>query len=131
MTPLAWAIAGLLTLQTLILVWNIWYWGCRRFITSDPQVSLSVLIPALNERHTLPRLLAALSEQTCRPLEIIKPMPSNTAPSGSARRRSPRAGPARPGPATNWGSAGRATGCCSWTRTLCPIRASCATWAAS
>lgn len=71
MIALAWAIVVFLTAQTAVMVWNIWYWVCRQFVISDPEVTVSVLIPARNELQSLPRLLAALQAQTYRPAEII------------------------------------------------------------
>lgn len=71
MTPLAWVIVLFLTAQTAVMIWNLWYWVGRRFIISDPAATVSVLIPARNELHALPRLLAALQAQTYRPVEII------------------------------------------------------------
>lgn len=64
-------VALVLTLQALTFVWNLYYWKSRELAVPEPAVSLSVLIPARNELHNLPRLLAALRAQTYVPLEII------------------------------------------------------------
>lgn len=61
----------LLTLQALTFVWNLYYWKARELALPPPAVSLSVLIPARNERHNLPRLLTALRAQEYAPREII------------------------------------------------------------
>lgn len=60
-----------LTLQALTFIWNLWYWKARELVVPSPGVSVSVLIPARNELHNLPRLLAALRGQDYSPQEII------------------------------------------------------------
>lgn len=66
-------ILSILILQFFVLSWNLLYWR-RRKLTSNGAViqqQLSVLIPARDEQHQLPRLIESLHNQTHAPLEII------------------------------------------------------------
>ena len=71
MIPALVCIAVVLTLQSVVLVWNLVYWKRRAAPTSAGDIRLSVLIPARNEAHNLPGLLTALAAQSLCPLEII------------------------------------------------------------
>ncbi len=44
---------------------------CSRFVSSPGEPALSVIIPARNEEHNLPKLLRSLAAQSVRPREII------------------------------------------------------------
>jgi len=63
-------IAVLAVLGTLTLVRNVVYQARRRVRPRQSEVTISVLIPARNERQNLPRLLEALAAQV-RPAEEI------------------------------------------------------------
>jgi len=67
----AWAIGSLLVLQGVILLWNIIYWARRGPADAGHEPTMSVLIPARDERDNLPSLLAALAEQSCPAAETI------------------------------------------------------------
>ncbi len=71
MQTLVWVLGVALGVQLAILAWNIGYWKLRRPPQSAGRVSVSVLIPARNERENLPRLLEALDRQSLRPDETI------------------------------------------------------------
>ncbi|MDM7461189.1 MAG: glycosyltransferase family 2 protein, partial [bacterium] len=67
-----WAfIFATLSVQLGILAYNWLYWRRRRLTDccSAAQVSLSILIPARNERENLPRLLESLTLQRDRAVE--------------------------------------------------------------
>lgn len=57
--------------QSLVLAWNLLHWRRRGEAPALEPVRISVLIPARNERHNLPELLAALAAQRVPPEEII------------------------------------------------------------
>lgn len=59
-----WAVVfGVLAVQLSILLYNLSYWRRRRLAPSAAACTLSVLIPARNERENLPRLLESLAPQ--------------------------------------------------------------------
>jgi len=71
MTVFLGAVCALLLGQFLVLAANLLYWRKRRPTADGTEMVISVLIPARNERDTLPKALRALAEQTQPPFEII------------------------------------------------------------
>lgn len=71
MTALLIVAAALLFVQTVVLAANLLYWKRRRPGAPAPGLRISVLIPARNERDTLPVLLAALAAQQTPAWEVL------------------------------------------------------------
>lgn len=71
MTVFLVAVCTVLVAQFAVLAANLLHWRRRRPTGDGSGLAVSVLIPARNERDTLPKLLRALAEQTQPPFEII------------------------------------------------------------
>lgn len=70
MTALLGLAGAVLLIQTVVLIANLIHWR-RPAPVSGPVPSLSVLVPARDERGNLPELLAALAQQDTPALEIL------------------------------------------------------------
>jgi chlorobactene glucosyltransferase len=71
MTALLAVACVVLMVQSVVLMCNLYHWRRRGEAPQPGSVHLSVLIPARNERETLPDLLSLLAVQTLRAAQIL------------------------------------------------------------